>query len=131
MAYGCRQHHVRVALEVHFALAQQADGVALEIQLVEIDVFALDVEVDVALAEGVGVGGFDAENLEHGDHHRQLVDVGVAEVQVAVAAQGSAVVAEAVQFRAPKIRPRRLRLLPASSRAHAARSASTRVARTL
>ena len=63
------------------------------------DVFALDAEVNVALAEGIGVGHFDAEDLEHGDHHRQLVDVGVAELQAALAAQGGAVVAEAVQSR--------------------------------
>ena len=45
-----------LALEVHLALAQQADGVAGEVELVEVDVLALDAEIDVALAEGVGVG---------------------------------------------------------------------------
>ena len=45
-----------VGLEIHLALAQQADGVAVEIDAVEIDVLAFDAVIHRAGAEGVAVG---------------------------------------------------------------------------
>ena len=107
-----------VRVGTHFAAAVQADGVAREIDRVEIDVRAFDREVDVAFAEGGAVGLADAEDFQQRDHHRQLVDVGVVQLDAATAAQRTHVLARTPEIdRRPQLAADVARWRPNISRA--------------
>src|SRR5262249_33993717 len=79
---------IKLPLVVDSAFAFEADRVAAEVDAVELELVTLDAEVDVTVGEGGGVGPLDAEQLEKRDHCGQLVEVGFAEADFAVAMPG-------------------------------------------
>ncbi len=80
---------LHMLVEASLAVAVQVDDVAKEVDPVEGDVRAVDAELDVALIKRLAVGGAVAEDFEQADQQRQFVDVGFADVDVALASQPS------------------------------------------
>ena len=69
--------HVQVRLPIHFARAEQADGVAVKVDGIEIDMLAFDAISDVHVAEGVAVRARSRKIFNMLNHGGQFVDVGV------------------------------------------------------
>ena len=79
VAHDGAERHVDVGVEVDLAVADEADGVTGEFDVVEIGAWSLDPKIDDARTKRIQVGRLDPQHLEHRHHHWQLVDVCIAQ----------------------------------------------------
>src|SRR5262249_44934610 len=103
------------AVQVDRPLAVQANGVAEQVQLGDVQAVALDVERGVRLLEGGAVRPAQAEEFEQVEQKRGIVELGgraVRHVGTAVALQGVAVVGLALQVQPPRRQAAQLVLRP-------------------
>ena len=56
--------HADVAVEIHFAFAQQADRIAVEIDLVQQNMVGFDAEFGIAVVKTAAVVRLDAEKFK-------------------------------------------------------------------
>ncbi|MBR5161493.1 MAG: DUF1350 family protein [Thermoguttaceae bacterium] len=82
------ERHINPFVKIHFPFSVQTNGVAAEINLVEKHVSSGNLERGFRVAERVLAGFFDAQNLEHGNHCRQMINVRLFKLQIALTAQG-------------------------------------------
>ena len=79
---------VYLSVKVHFPSSVQTYRVARQVDGFKVNMFALNVELHIALGKSCVVGHRGSQNIEQRDDGRQLVDISVAKLNLSFALEG-------------------------------------------